>query len=50
MQITTTSTTSASSPLQQHEEKQDVPHIKNILPDNSLTFAEKIKSIKNVER
>ena len=40
---------SPSSSLQQHEEKQDVSHIKNILDDNSLTFAEKIISIKNVE-
>ena len=40
---------SPSSLLQQNEEKQDVSHIKNILDDNSLTFAEKIISIKNVE-
>ena len=40
---------SPSSFLQQHEEKQDASHIKNILDDNSLTFAEKIISIKNVE-
>ena len=40
---------SPSSSLQQHEEKQDASHIKNILDDNSLTFAEKIISIKNVE-
>src|SRR5215210_2111535 len=40
---------SPSSSLQQHEEKQHVSHIKNILDDNSLTFAEKIISIKNVE-
>lgn len=30
-------------------EKQDDPHIKNILEDKSLTFAEKVISIKNVE-
>lgn len=30
-------------------EKQDDPHIKNILEDKSLTFAEKAISIKNVE-
>ncbi len=37
-----------SSSLQQ-QEKQDVSHIKNILDNESLTFAEKIISIKNVE-
>ena len=31
------------------QEKQDVSHIKNILDNESLTFAEKIISIKNVE-
>ena len=42
-------TSSTSSALQQREEKQDVSPIKNILDDNSLTFAEKIISIKNIE-
>jgi 3-isopropylmalate/(R)-2-methylmalate dehydratase large subunit len=46
-------TASSSSSLypssQQHKEKQDVSLIKNILDNNSLTFAEKIISIKNVE-
>jgi homoaconitase/3-isopropylmalate dehydratase large subunit len=37
-----------SSSLQQ-QEKQDVSHIKNILDNKSLTFAEKVISIKNVE-
>lgn len=37
-----------SSSLQQ-QEKQDVSHIKNILDNESLTFAEKVISIKNVE-
>jgi 3-isopropylmalate/(R)-2-methylmalate dehydratase large subunit len=40
--------TTSSSSLQQ-QEKQDVSHIKNILDDKSLTFDEKIISIKNVE-
>jgi 3-isopropylmalate/(R)-2-methylmalate dehydratase large subunit len=39
-------TTSSSLPQQ---EKQDVSHIKNILDNESLTFAEKVISIKNVE-
>jgi hypothetical protein len=44
-------TTSSSSQhlKQQVDEKQDVSHIKNIVEDESLTFAEKIISIKNVE-
>src|SRR4026208_80515 len=49
-------TSSSSSPSLQHpkqqvdvDEKQGVSHIKNILEDSSLTFAEKIISIKNVE-
>lgn len=33
----------------QKREKQDDPHIKNILEDKSLTFAEKAISIKNVQ-
>jgi len=33
----------------QHTKNQDIFHIKNILKDKSLTFAEKIISIKNVE-
>ena len=37
-----------SSSLQK-QEKQDVSHIKNILDSKSLTFAEKVISIKNVE-
>jgi hypothetical protein len=37
-----------SSSLQK-QEKQDVSHIKNILDNKSLTFAEKVISIKNVE-
>ncbi len=41
---------SASSLQQQyHQQKQDIPHLKSILVDNSLTFAEKAISIKNVE-
>jgi 3-isopropylmalate/(R)-2-methylmalate dehydratase large subunit len=52
MQTTTTTTSSSSLQhlrQQDKDEKQDVSHIKNILEDNSLTFAEKIISIKNVE-
>lgn len=45
----TTCSSSSSSSLQQHEEMRNLPHIKNVLDDNSLTFAEKIISIKNVE-
>jgi len=37
-----------SSSVQQ-QERQDLSHIKNILDDKSLTFAEKVISIKNVE-
>jgi 3-isopropylmalate/(R)-2-methylmalate dehydratase large subunit len=37
-----------SSSLQK-QEKKDVSHIKNILDNKSLTFAEKVISIKNVE-
>jgi 3-isopropylmalate/(R)-2-methylmalate dehydratase large subunit len=33
----------------QRQDKQDVSHIKNILDNKSLTFAEKVISIKNVE-
>ena len=33
----------------QRQEKQDVSHIKNILDNKSLTFAEKVISIKNIE-
>ncbi len=35
---------------QQQSQEQDITHLKNILDDNSLTFAEKAISIKNVER
>ena len=47
---TLSSSSSFPSPLQQQDkEKQDVSLIKDIVDDNSLTFAEKIISIKNVE-
>jgi 3-isopropylmalate/(R)-2-methylmalate dehydratase large subunit len=47
---TISSSSSFPSPLQQQDkEKQDVSLIKDIVDDNSLTFAEKIISIKNVE-
>jgi 3-isopropylmalate/(R)-2-methylmalate dehydratase large subunit len=50
MQTSSSSSSSFySSSLQQHKEKQDISLIKHILDDNSLTFAEKIMSIKNVE-
>jgi 3-isopropylmalate/(R)-2-methylmalate dehydratase large subunit len=39
---------SSSSSLQQ--EKQDISHLKNVLDDNSLTFAEKAISIKRVTK
>src|ERR671923_1894939 len=42
-------TTSASS-LQQQGEKKDLSYIKDILDDNSLTFAEKAISIKNIDK
>jgi 3-isopropylmalate/(R)-2-methylmalate dehydratase large subunit len=42
-------TKSSSSLLHQREENQDDSRIKNILNDNSLTFAEKIINTKNVE-
>lgn len=38
-----------TSPSLQKQEKQDVSHIKNILDNKSLTLAEKVISIKNVE-
>lgn len=38
-----------SSLQKQSRQKQDIYHIKNILEDKSLTFAEKIISIKSVE-
>src|SRR5215207_11359362 len=41
-------TSSPSSSLQQHEER-DFSYAKNIIDDNSLTFAEKIISIKSIE-
>ncbi|HKG29775.1 MAG TPA: hypothetical protein VKA91_00770, partial [Nitrososphaeraceae archaeon] len=41
-------TSSPSSSLQLHEER-DFSYAKNIIDDNSLTFAEKIISIKSVE-
>jgi len=37
------------SSLQQEQQKPDMHHLKSILDDNSLTFAEKAISIKNVE-
>ena len=37
------------SSLQQEQQKPDTHHLKSILDDNSLTFAEKAISIKNVE-
>lgn len=37
-----------SSSLQQ-QQKPDIPHLKSILDDNSLTFAEKAIRIKNIE-
>jgi 3-isopropylmalate/(R)-2-methylmalate dehydratase large subunit len=49
MQTTSSPSPSLQHPKQQVDEKQDVSHIKNILEDESLTFAEKIISIKNVE-
>jgi 3-isopropylmalate/(R)-2-methylmalate dehydratase large subunit len=45
----TTSSSSSSRSIHQREEKQDFSLIKNIFDDNSLTFAEKIISMKNVE-
>ncbi|HEX5978027.1 MAG TPA: 3-isopropylmalate dehydratase large subunit [Nitrososphaeraceae archaeon] len=45
----TTPSSSSSASLHQREEKQDFSLIKNIFDDNSLTFAEKIISMKNVE-
>ena len=41
--------TKSSSLQKQHPNNQDIYHIKNILEDKSLTFAEKIISVKNVE-
>ena len=38
--------TKSSSLHKQHQNKQDISHIKNILDDKSLTFAEKIISVK----
>jgi 3-isopropylmalate/(R)-2-methylmalate dehydratase large subunit len=49
MQTSSSSSSFYSSSLQQHKEKQDISLIKHILDDNSLTFAEKIMSIKSVE-
>ncbi|HXP51757.1 MAG TPA: hypothetical protein VN922_17505 [Bacteroidia bacterium] len=37
-----------SSSLQQHHQQHDVPYLKNILDDDSLTFAEKAISVKSV--
>ncbi len=36
--------------LQQEQQKRDMPHIKSTIDDNSLTFAEKATTIKNVEK
>ena len=41
--------TKSSSMQKQHTKNQDIYHIKNILEEKSLTFAEKIISVKNVE-
>jgi 3-isopropylmalate/(R)-2-methylmalate dehydratase large subunit len=41
--------TKSSSLQNQHTKNQDIYHIKTILEDKSLTFAEKIISVKNVE-
>jgi 3-isopropylmalate/(R)-2-methylmalate dehydratase large subunit len=49
MQKASSSSSSFYPSPHQHKEKQDVSLIKNILDDNSLTFSEKIVSIKNVE-
>lgn len=49
MQTTSSPSPSLQHPKEQVDEKQDVSHIKNILEDESITFAEKIISIKNVE-
>jgi hypothetical protein len=38
-----------TSSLQQEHQKQDIPQLKAILDDNSLTFAEKAKSLKSVQ-
>jgi hypothetical protein len=37
-----------SSSLQQHHQQHDIPYLKSILDDDSLTFAEKAISIKSV--
>ena len=39
----------SSSLRQQQHQKQEISHLKNILDDNSLTFAEKTISVKNVQ-
>src|ERR671910_2664927 len=41
---------SPSSSLELPEEEQDLYHTRNIVEDNSLTFAEKMISIKSLER
>src|SRR5919108_4323074 len=43
-------TSLSSSSLKQLQQKQDNSQIKHILDDKSLTFAEKLISIKNIER
>src|SRR5439155_2297275 len=39
----------SSSLRQQQHQKQEISHLKNILDDNSLTFAEKVISVKSVQ-
>jgi 3-isopropylmalate/(R)-2-methylmalate dehydratase large subunit len=39
-----------TSSLQQRQQRQDIPHLKTILDDNSLTFAEKAISVKSVQK
>jgi hypothetical protein len=38
-----------TSSLEERQQKQDIPHLKTILDDNSLTFAEKALSAKSVQ-
>lgn len=52
MQITSLSSSSLSlkQPQQKQKQKHNDSQIKHVLDDKSLTFAEKLISIKNVER
>ena len=38
-----------TSSLEQRQQKQDISHLKTILDDNSLTFAEKAIGVKSVQ-